>query len=300
MDERYCDVGRGITLCYDEFGDRSDPPILLVMGLATQMIAWHEDFCEELAERGFRVIRFDNRDIGRSTHMGFRPPSTRQLLTRRFTADQYTLTDMAEDAAGLIAELDIAPAHVVGVSMGGMIGQTLAAQRPELVRSLVSIMSNTGSRWRGQPAPSVYRHLLRPPPTDRDGFVQRAADIFGVVGSTGFDNDISHIREYAERSFDRGHDAAGGARQLAAIIRSGDRTKELRGIEAPTLVIHGTVDKLVRPSGGRATARAIPGARLLMVEGMGHDLPRGAWPQLIDAIADHARAAQSDRTAAPA
>jgi pimeloyl-ACP methyl ester carboxylesterase len=264
------------------------------------MIAWHEYFCEMLAERGFRVVRFDNRDIGRSTHMGFRAPSTRQLLTRRFPPDQYTLTDMAEDTARLIRELDIAPSHVVGVSMGGMIGQTLAAQRPELVRSLVSIMSNTGNRWRGQPAPSVYRHLLRPPPTDRDGFVQRAADIFGVVGSTGFDNDLEHIREYAERSFDRGHDAAGGARQLAAIMKSGDRTRELRTIKTPTLVIHGTVDRLVRPSGGRATARAIPGARLLMIEGMGHDLPRGAWPQLVDAIAEHAHAADSSRAPAPA
>jgi pimeloyl-ACP methyl ester carboxylesterase len=274
--------------------------MLLVMGLATQMIAWHEDLCEMLVERGFRVIRFDNRDIGHSTHMRFRPPTTGRMLMRRFGPEQYTLTDMAEDAAGLVRELDLGSAHVVGASMGGMIGQTLASQHPELVRSLVSIMSNTGNRWRGQPAPSVYRHLLRPPPVDRDGFVRRAAEIFGVVGSTGFDNDLEHIREYAERSFDRGHDAAGGARQLAAILKSGDRTGDLRGIRTPTLVIHGTVDKLVRPSGGRATARAIPGARLLMIEGMGHDLPRGAWPQLVDAIAEHAHAADSARAPAPA
>ena len=300
MEERFCDVGRGVTLCYDEFGDPSDPPMLLVMGLGTQMIAWHEDFCELLVAKGFRVIRFDNRDIGRSTHLRFRPPTTGRMLTRRFGPEQYTLTDMAEDAAGLIRELDLGPSHVVGASMGGMIGQSLAAQHPDLVRSLVSIMSNTGNRWRGQPAPSVYRHLLRPPPVDRDGFVERAAEIFGVVGSTGFENDPEHIREYAARSFDRGHDAAGGARQLAAILKSGDRTRELRSIEAPTLVIHGTVDKLVRPSGGRATARAIPGARLLMVDGMGHDLPRGAWPQLVDAIAAHAHAADAARAPAPA
>ena len=300
MEERFADVGRGITLCYDEFGNQSGLPMVLVMGLATQMIAWHEDLCEMLAERGFRVIRFDNRDIGRSTHMRFRPPSTGQMLRRRFGPEQYTLSDMAEDTAGLIRGLDLGPSHVVGASMGGMIGQTLATEHPELVRSLVSIMSNTGNRWRGQPAPSLYRHLLRPPPVDRDGFVRRATEIFGVIGSTGFDNDPSYIREYAERSYERGHDAAGGARQLAGILKSGDRTRQLRNIQAPTLVIHGTVDRLVRPSGGRATARAIPGARLLMVEGMGHDLPRGAWPQLVEAIAQHALAAESSRAPARA
>ena len=208
---------------------------------------------------------------------------------------QYTLSDMAQDTAGLIGELGLAPAHVVGVSMGGMIGQTLAAEHPELVRSLTSIMSTTGNRWRGQPSPSVYRYLLRPPPTDRQGFIDRATEIFGIVGSTGFENDPKHLREYAERSYDRGHSIAGGARQLGAIIASGDRTRQLAGIEAPTLVIHGTVDRLIRPSGGRATARAIPGAKLMMVEGMGHDLPRGAWPRLIDAISDHAKAADAAR-----
>ncbi len=173
MTEEFCDVGRGVTLCYETFGDPDDPPILLIMGLATQMIAWHEDFCEQLAERGFYVVRFDNRDIGRSTHFDFRPPSVKQMLTRRLGPEQYSLSDMAEDTAGLLRELEIAPAHVVGASMGGMIGQMLAAEHPELVRSLTSIMSTTGSRWRGQPALSVYRYLLRPPPRDRDGYIQR-------------------------------------------------------------------------------------------------------------------------------
>ena len=296
-DERFCDVGRGITLCYDTFGDPADPPILLVMGLATQMIAWHHDFCEQLADRGFQVVRFDNRDIGRSTHMGFPPPTTGQLLRRRFRPEQYDLSDMAEDARGLLRELELEPAHVVGASMGGMIGQVLAAEHPESVRSLTSIMSSTGNRWTGQPAPSVYKYLLRRPPTDREGYIDRAAEIFGVVGSTGFPRDETYIRERAAHSFDRGYDVRAGGRQLAAITASGDRTRMLHGIRVPTLVIHGTVDKLIRPSGGRATARAIPGARLLMVEGMGHDLPRGAWPQLIDAIAGHAHGA--DRQGAP-
>jgi pimeloyl-ACP methyl ester carboxylesterase len=299
MEERFCDVGRGITLCYDEFGDPADPPLVLIMGLATQMIAWHDDLCTELAGRGFHLIRFDNRDIGRSTHMGFPPPSNGQMLRRRVGPHQYTLSDMAEDTAVLIRELGIGPTHVVGASMGGMIGQTLAAEHPEPVRSLTSIMSTTGNRWRGQPSPSVYRYLLRPPPVDRQGFVERATQIFGVVGSTGFEGSTEHIRDYAARSFDRGHNAAGAARQLGAIVASGDRTAQLAQIKAPTLVIHGTVDRLVRPSGGRATARAIPGAKLLMVEGMGHDLPRGAWPQLIDAIDRHAHAADAARQSVP-
>jgi pimeloyl-ACP methyl ester carboxylesterase len=299
VDERFIDVGDGITLCYDEFGDPADPPLLLIMGLATQMIAWHDDFCGELAGRGFHVVRFDNRDIGRSTHMSFRPASPGQMLRRRVPREQYTLSDMAKDTAGLLKGLDMAPAHIVGVSMGGMIGQTLAVEHPDLVRSLTSIMSNTGNRWRGQPAPSVMRHLLRPPPTDRQGMVEHATKIFGMVGSTGFEGNSEHIRDYVSRSFDRGHEVAGGARQLGAVIASGDRTKQLASIRAPTLVIHGTVDKLVRPSGGKATAKAIPGAKLKLIEGMGHDLPPGAWPQLIDAIDAHARAADGARAAVP-
>jgi pimeloyl-ACP methyl ester carboxylesterase len=300
MAEQFADVGRGVTLCYEAFGDPEDTPILLVMGLATQMIAWHEDFCTELAERGFYVVRFDNRDIGRSTHLDFRPPTLKQMLTRRLSSEQYTLSDMAEDSARLLDELGIGPAHVVGASMGGMIGQLLAADHPESVRSLTSIMSTTGSRRHGQPAFSVYRYLLRPPPRDRDGYIQRSAEVFGLVGSTGFDRDEQYIRERAGRSYDRGFDVRAGGRQLGAIVASGDRTKALHRITAPTLVIHGTVDKMIRPSGGKATARAIPGARLMLIEGMGHDLPRGAWPRIIDAIAEHARAADGARGRAEA
>jgi pimeloyl-ACP methyl ester carboxylesterase len=298
MAEEFCDVGRGVTLCYETFGDPDDTPILLVMGLATQMIAWHEDFCEQLAERGFYVVRFDNRDIGRSTHFDFSPPSIGQLLRRRFGPEQYTISDMADDAAGLLRELGIAPAHVVGASMGGMIAQLLAAEHPDVVRSLTSIMSTTGSRVHGQPALPVYKFLLRRPPRDRDGYIDRAAAVFGLVGSTGFQRDEQYIRERAARSYDRGYDVRAGGRQLGAITASGNRTEKLRRITVPTLVIHGSVDKMIRPSGGRATAKAIPGARLMMIEGMGHDLPRGAWPQIIDAISEHARAADGVRARA--
>jgi pimeloyl-ACP methyl ester carboxylesterase len=176
-----------------------------------------------------------------------------------------------------------------------MIGQMLAAEHSELVRSLTSIMSTTGNRWLGQPAPSVYRYLLRPPPRDRDGYIERSAEIFGLVGSTGFPRDEQYIRERAGRAYDRGFDVRAGGRQLGAIVASGDRTGKLAEIKAPTLVIHGTVDKMIRPSGGRATAKAIQGARLMMIEGMGHDLPRGVWPQIIDAVAEHARAADGAR-----
>ena len=295
MSEQFCDVGHGVTLCYETFGDPDDAPILLIMGLATQMIAWHEDFCGQLAERGFYVVRFDNRDIGRSTHFDFRPPTIGQMMRRRVGTDQYSLSDMAADSAGLLRELGISPAHVVGASMGGMIGQVLAAEHPDRVRSLTSLMSTTGSRWHGQPALSVYRYLLRPPPRDRDGYIERAAAVFGLVGSTGFDRDEQNIRERAGRAFDRGYDVRAGGRQLGAIIASGDRTRMLGKIKAPALVIHGSVDKMIRPSGGRATAKAIPGARLMMIEGMGHDLPRGAWPLLLDAISEHARAADGAR-----
>ncbi len=295
MAEQTVDVGRGIELCYETFGDPADPPVLLVMGLGTQMLGWHEDWCAGLAARGLHVVRFDNRDSGRSTHVSGRPPSLQQLLTRRFSEVPYRLSDMAEDAAGLLRALDLAPAHVVGASMGGMIAQTLAAEHPDLVRSLVSIMSTTGHRLKGQPAFSVYPTFLQRPQNDRTAYAERAVKLFAMVGSTGFERDDDAIRDLSLRSYDRDFSPLGTGRQLGAILASGDRTAQLRTIRAPTLVIHGTVDKLVRPSGGKATAEAIPGARLMMVEGMGHDLPRGAWPQLIGAIADHAHTVDRER-----
>jgi pimeloyl-ACP methyl ester carboxylesterase len=298
MPEQFCDVGRGITLCYETFGDPGSPPMVLIMGLGTQMIGWPEEFCEQLAGHGYHVIRFDNRDSGRSTQIPGRPPPLGQLLQRRIDPVLYTLTDMADDALGLMRALELEPAHVVGASMGGMIAQTLAAEHPEAVRSLVSIMSNTGSRWSGQPAPRMYRFLVRRAPDDRAGFVEHLDTVFAAIGSRGLPRDSARVRDIAGRSYDRGHDPAASGRQLGAITASGDRTAALRRITAPTLVIHGTDDRLVRPSGGRATARAIPGAQLLMINGMGHDLPEAAWPQLVGAIVQHAGAA--DGTAAAA
>jgi pimeloyl-ACP methyl ester carboxylesterase len=299
VNEQFCDVGRGITLCYEEFGDRSDPCALLVMGLGVQMIGWHEDFCRELADAGFYVVRFDNRDVGHSTHIDGCPPTVAQLLMRSKRAACYTLADMADDAAGLLRELDLSPAHVIGASMGGMIAQTLAARHPQMVRSLVSIMSSTGRRTSGQPSPRLYSVLLRRAPREREAFVAHMEHVFNAIGSPGIPRNVEDIRELARESWERDRDAEGPGRQLAAIIASGDRTRQLRGIRAPTLVIHGSADRLVSPSGGRATARAIPNARLMMIEGMGHDLPRAIWPRLIDAIAGHARRADGERESVP-
>ena len=292
MPEETCRVG-DVELAYETFGDRDDPPLLLVMGLATQMIAWHEDFCAELAGRGFFVIRFDNRDVGRSSAMRELPvPTLRQLATRSKKAAAYTLSDMAGDAVGLLDHLGIERAHVVGASMGGMIAQTIAFEHPDRVLSLASIMSNTGARFSGRPRLATYQMLLGTPPKDRDAYIDYVDKTYAMIGSPGFDRDRNHLREMAGRAYDRGRNPAGSGRQLAAIIADGDRTRRLAGVRAPTVVIHGTKDKLVSPSGGRATAKAIPGAKLVRIEGMGHDLPRGAWPRIIGAIVENAARAE--------
>jgi pimeloyl-ACP methyl ester carboxylesterase len=288
MPEEICRVG-DLDLCFETFGAREDPALLLVMGLGTQMLGWDEGFCEALAARGFHVIRFDNRDVGRSGRMSDRrPPTLAQLLRRDRRAAAYTLEDMASDAVGLLDHLGLDRAHVVGASMGGMIAQTIALSHPERVRSLVSIMSNTGARWSGQPSPRVYRVLLGAAPRERSAFIEHAVRTFTAIGSPGFPPDPEQLRDLAARSFDRGHDPAGSGRQLAAIVAAPDRTARLRELRVPTLVIHGTRDRLIAPSGGRATARAIPGARLLMIDGMGHDLPRDAWQRIVDGIAGNA------------
>ena len=275
----------GIQLCYQEMGEPDGEPLLMVMGLATQMIAWQDGLCRLLAERGFRVIRFDNRDIGRSTKIeSAGVPSRLDLLTGRRATAPYLLRDMAKDAIGLLDFLEIDAAHVVGASMGGMIVQQMAIDHPQRLRSMVSIMSTTGNRRSGQPSLKTYGLLLGNPPKTRDQVITRAVKTFKIIGSPGFPFEEDMVREMAARSYDRGHSAAGVMRQLHAIIASGDRTKALHHVQVPTAVIHGTRDPLVKPSGGRATAKAIPGARLMMIDGMGHDLPRDLWPTFANAI----------------
>ena len=300
MDERFMDLGE-VTLCYETFGDERDPAILLIMGLGTQMLGWHEGFCERIAERGFHVIRFDNRDIGRSTHLKHvKPPSTLQLVTRSKSAAGYTLSDMAGDAVGLLDGLGIDAAHIVGASMGGMIAQTLAFEHPERTLSLASIMSTTGHRRHGQPSPRIYDMFLRTPPRDPAAFAEHMLGMFRRIGSHGFEMDEGEFRERARLALSRGRSSAGVLRQIAAVTASGDRTEKLRGIRVPTVVIHGDRDMMVHPSGGRETAKAIPGAKHITIEGMGHDLPRGAWDQIVDAIVENAARADSaaDRAAA--
>ena len=285
MNELFEKVG-GVELCYETFGDASDPPVLLIMGLGTQMIGWPADFCEAVAERGFHVIRYDNRDVGRSTRFDHvPPPGPRELVTRRIGNLAYSLADMAGDAAGLLEALEIDSAHVVGASMGGMIGQILAVDHPERVRSFVSIMSTTGSRFVGQPAAVVYPFFFRPMPRTKEGYLQRGIEMWKVIGSpNGLARSEEEVRELLSLAYERGLSPAGTMRQLAAIVTTGNRTKDLKRIQAPTLVIHGTRDKMIRMSGGKATAKAIPGAELDLIDGMGHDLPRKLWPRMIDGI----------------
>jgi pimeloyl-ACP methyl ester carboxylesterase len=291
MAESFARVG-DLDICYETFGDARDPAMLLIMGLGTQMVAYHDDFCAQLAARGFFVIRHDNRDIGRSTHIDDAPVPSLLGLLRRDRRAAYTLADMAGDSVGVLDALGIEKAHVVGTSMGGMIAQTVAIRHPERTRSLVSIMSNTGGFWNGQPALTMYAVLLKPSPRDRERFIDHAVEMFTKIGGSGYSPDVEDVRAIATLSYDRGHDARGSQRQLAAIVADRDRAPALRELKIPATVIHGAEDKLVRPSGGRATARAIPGARLVEIDGMGHGLPRGAWPLIIDAIVDTAARAE--------
>jgi pimeloyl-ACP methyl ester carboxylesterase len=290
----------GIQLCYQEMGDPEGEPLVLIMGLATQMIAWDEVFCGMLAERGFRVVRFDNRDIGRSSRIqSAGVPNVLDLLVGR-GQPEYRLRDMAADTVGLMDHLGIEAAHVVGASMGGMIAQCTAIGHPARVRSLCSIMSTTGSRRVGHPSYKTFGLLLGKPPREREAAIERVIKTFKTIGSPGYPFDEERIRDLAGRSFDRGHSQAGIARQLHAITASGDRTHQLRKLDLPAVVIHGKSDVLVNPSGGRATARAIPNARLKMIEGMGHDMPRALWPTFVEEISCNAARASQEKPAAQA
>jgi pimeloyl-ACP methyl ester carboxylesterase len=284
----------GIELVYEEFGDPAAPTMLLIMGLGVQMLGWDEELCELLAARGFRTVRFDNRDVGRSTKIEGGPrPDLMAAMMGDTSSASYTLDDMAADCAGLLDHLRVEAAHVVGASQGGMIAQALAVAHPVRVLSLASIMSSTGDRAVGQPHPEAMPVLFSSPPADRDAYAESVVGVFRAIGSPGFDPDEEQLRERARASFDRGYHPEGTARQLMAIAASGDRTEALRALDVPTLVIHGTDDPLVDVSGGRATAAAIPGARLELIEGMGHDLPRELWPRLVDLIAENAARART-------
>ncbi len=286
--EAVVDVGRGIELCYDQKGDPADPPVILIAGLGQQLHSWPDEFVTKLVGRGYHVTRFDNRDAGRSTHMNYRPPNPVVMFRGGDPRHQYHLGDMARDTVGLMDALGYADAHLVGVSMGGMIAQTVAAHHPGRVRTLTSVMSTTGARRLGRPALSTWRRMLmsKPPRTQAEE-MDRAANIFSHIGSHGFPFDEQAVRTYAGTAFDRDPSPAGITRQLAGIFASGDRTAELAQIDVPTLVIHGDRDRMVHPTGGAATARAIPGARLETIVGLGHDLPVGAWDRIIDLITAH-------------
>ncbi len=278
----------GIDIEYETLGE--GPPLLLVMGLGAQLIVWPDEFVQRLADRGFRVIRYDNRDVGLSTKLPHDPPTVRQmvsgLLFRRLAKSPYLLADMADDAAALLEHLGIDRAHVVGASMGGMIAQTLAIEHSDRVASLTSIMSNTGDRRNGRISLALMRKLpkyLKPTSDDR---IEDA--IAGARLTSGPLFDETYERSVLERSIERDPDRAGAARQTAAITASPDRTAALHDVTAPTLVIHGLADPLVLPSGGVATAKAVPGSRLLMFPDMGHNLPRKYWDEVIDAIVANA------------
>lgn len=287
----------GVEIAYETFGDPADETMLLIMGLGVQMLGWDEQLCRELAERGFHVVRFDNRDVGRSTKVEGGPrPDVMAAIAGDTSSASYTLDDMADDCIGLLDELGVEAAHLVGASQGGMIAQTVAIRHPERVLSLVSIMSTTGGHEVGQPHPEAIPALLTRPPDDKAGFVDFVVGAWKVIGSPGFEADEQALRARAAASYDRGIFPDGTGRQLLAIIASGDRTEALRKLDVPTTVIHGTDDVLVDVSGGKATAEAIPGARLALIEGMGHDLPAQLWTRFVDLIVENAERARA-RTA---
>jgi pimeloyl-ACP methyl ester carboxylesterase len=283
----------GIELCYDTFGDPDAPPLVLIMGLAGQMVAWDDLFCAELASRGYRVIRFDNRDIGRSTrfdHAGVPDVGAAMMasLQGQPVPAPYLLRDMAQDVVGLLDVLGIDEAHVVGASMGGAIGQLLAIEHPERVRTLTSIMSTTGAPDLPPPTPDALATLMKPTPRDKVAYIESYRQSWKVLRAGRFPEDEARDLARAEQNFARGLNPPGVARQLVAILASGSRKDALARVKVPTLVIHGAADPLVPLACGIDTAEAVPGAKLRVMEGMGHALPISMWPQLIDAIAAHA------------
>lgn len=289
--ERASNVGPArIDVAYERLGDPKAPPVLLIMGLGSQLIAWPDGFCHELVRRGLHVIRFDNRDVGESTHMtGATPPNFAAAMAGDHSSASYTLSDMAADAVGLLDAIDIKSAHVIGASMGGFIAQTMAIEHRRRVRSLTSIMSSTGDPSVGQPHAEAMGIFAGGPATTREAVVKRMLDATEVIGSPGFAPDLEAVVGRAGRAFDRAFDPAGTMRQAVAVLASGDRTSGLRQLDVPALIIHGSSDRMCDVSGGRATAAAIRGAELVVIDGMGHDLPWQLWSRLSRAIVDHVR-----------
>jgi len=287
-EEKALNVGpSGIEVAYERFGDTQAPPVLLVQGLAAQMINWHEDFCAELVAHGLQVIRFDNRDVGRSSHFPDAPtPDLAAVLAGDLSSASYNLSDMAADTVGLLDALGLDSAHVVGLSMGGAIGQTIAIEHPGGVRSLTSMLSTTGDMSVGQPRPETMSALFSGPPAQsRQEVIDQRVRAARVVGSPGFEFDEAAVRDRAGLAYDRGYDPLGIVRTAVASVASGDRTELLRSVDIPTLVIHGADDPMCDISGGRATAAAIPGAELVIIDGLGHDFPRALWSEFASRIA---------------
>jgi pimeloyl-ACP methyl ester carboxylesterase len=278
----------GIDICYQRLGDAGAPPVLLIMGAAGQLIHWPDAFCQALVARGLQVVRFDNRDAGLSTHIADAPaPNLAAVLAGDFASVSYTLSDMAADTVGLMDALGIEKAHVVGASMGGQIAQTMAIEHPGRLRSLVSMMSTTGDRAVGKVAPEILREVFGgPQPVTREEVIAHRVKSMRAVASPEFPIDVNELTATATRAYDRCHDMVAIARQAAATVASGDRTEPLRQLRVPTLVIHGLADRMVDVSGGQATAQAIPGAELVLIEGMGHGLPPALRSRVADNIAE--------------
>jgi pimeloyl-ACP methyl ester carboxylesterase len=281
---------RNIELEYDHFGNPKDPALLLIMGFTAQMVAWDEAFCTQLADRGHFVIRFDNRDCGLSTKLHGVPSNSdavimAAMMETEMPAVPYTLSDMAADAAKLLDHLAIERAHVMGASMGGMIAQTFAIEHPHRTKTLISIMSQPGELTVGQATPEAMELIVTPAPSDRDEYIAFAPK-WQLWQSKKYRSD-ELSRRNAIRDFDRSNYPEGGPRQMAAIYASGSRAEGLQKLQVPTLVIHGTEDQLITPSGGERTAELIPNSTLLMVDDMGHDMPEPLWPLYLDAISKH-------------
>ncbi|MCK5239077.1 MAG: alpha/beta hydrolase [Candidatus Thorarchaeota archaeon] len=285
--EKTAKVG-DIEIAYDTFGNPSSPPMLLVMGLGAQMIQWDDAFCKMIAGQGRWVIRFDNRDVGLSSKFDDAGvPDVRSLIQGKIGDVPYTLKDMAGDAVGLLDVLGIEAADVVGVSMGGMIAQTMAIHYPNRVRTLTSIMSTTGNPTLPQPTPEAMSVLLTPPVSNRIDYVNGSLESAKVLHGSKFPLNEEYVRNYSERSYDRCYHPQGFARQLGAILVSESRHEALRNVTIPTLVIHGDVDPLVPVEGGKDTAKSIPEAKLQIIEGMGHSFPTEVVPQILQAILQH-------------